>query len=80
MTEGMNLFHYFRPKEGLPHPNGLLSTSIPSQAIASANKEVQKCITASKEKNKKRGAYKRYIIPIYELNSTVILLIYDNGG
>ena len=31
---------YIKPKDGLPNTNGTLSLSIPSQAIALANREV----------------------------------------
>ena len=35
---------YFKPIHGLPHPNRSLSSRIPSQAIALANKEVEKVL------------------------------------
>ena len=40
----------------LPSPHGSLSSSIPSSAIASANREVQSIL----EKSKKGGPYQRY--------------------
>ena len=51
----MSLLKYFRRKEELPDPKGSLSLSVPSRAIASANKEVEKELR--KSKNKKRGTY-----------------------
>ena len=40
----------------LPNPKGSLSTSIPSSAIASANKQVRAVL----EKSNKRGKYNKY--------------------
>ena len=45
----MSIRSFFKPKDGLPDPNGALSTSLPSQAIALANKEVEKATTRSIE-------------------------------
>ena len=53
----MALMRYFKTKDGLPDLKGTLSRSIPSPAIAEANKEVRK---ATNEKPSKRGSYKRY--------------------
>ena len=53
----MALMHYFKTKGGLPDPKGTLSRSMPSPAIAEANKEVRK---ATNEQPLKRGPYKRY--------------------
>ena len=49
----MLIRRYFKPKDSLPDPKGSLSSQIPSQAIALANKEVEKII------NKKGGTKKR---------------------
>ena len=38
----MSIQTYFKPKDGLPNPKGLLSLSISSQAIAPASSEVAK--------------------------------------
>ena len=54
----MALLRYMKPVGGLPDPRGSLS-SIPSQAIAEANKEVQKA-TGSAPGGGKRGPYKKY--------------------
>ena len=51
----MALLRYMKPVGGLPDPRGSLSSSIPAQVIAEANKEVQKVMDGSK-----RGPYKRY--------------------
>jgi len=40
----MALLHYMKPIGGLSNPIGSLSSSIPTQAIAEANKEVQKAV------------------------------------
>ena len=40
----MALFRYFQPVSGLPDPKGSLSSAMPSQAIAQANREVQDVI------------------------------------
>ena len=53
----MVLMRYFKTKDGLPDPKGTLSRSMPSPAIAEANKEVRK---ATNEQPSKRGPYKRY--------------------
>ena len=39
-----SIMNYFRPSNGLPEPNGSLSLHVPSQAIALANKEVEKVL------------------------------------
>ena len=54
----MSIRRYFKPKDGLPDPKGSLSCSLPSQAIALANKEVEKVIN-EKGGSKKRGQYGR---------------------
>ena len=51
----MSLLRFFKPVDRLPDPRGQLSSSLPSVAIAEANKEVLK---ATKKGNEKRGAYK----------------------
>ena len=56
----MSILSFFKPKDGLPDPKGLLlSTCLPSQAIALANKEVEKA-TSEKGIGKKRGQYDRW--------------------
>ena len=54
----MSIRSYFKPKDGLPDPKGSLSSILPSQAIALANKEVEKVIS-EKGDTKKRGAQRR---------------------
>ena len=54
----MALLRYMKPVGGLPDPRGSLSSSIPAQVIAEANKEVQK-VTGSVD-GSKCGPYKRY--------------------
>ena len=53
----MDLRRYFQPIRGdaLPDPKGPLSTTIPRQAIAEANKRVQEAAIA--KASKKRGSY-----------------------
>ena len=53
----MALLRYLKPRDGLPDPRGSLSSSMPSQAIAQANCEVQEAIQSDKGK---RGPYKKY--------------------
>ncbi len=53
----MALLRYLRPVDGLPDPRGSLSSSIPTQTIAEANKEVQKAISKA---GGKHGAYQKY--------------------
>lgn len=64
----MDLLKYFKRKENLPHPRGLLSASISPLAIASANHEVEGEISRRQSKAKKRGPYKKYVS--YGLYST----------
>ena len=53
----MDLRRYFQPVRGdaLPDPKGPLSATIPRQAIAEANKQVQEAAIA--KATKKRGIY-----------------------
>jgi hypothetical protein len=53
----MSLRQYFRSRDGLPDPRGILSSSLPSRAIAAANREVEAVL--STEKSKKRGPYQK---------------------
>ncbi len=53
----MSIRSFFKPKDGLPDPKGSLSSSLPSKAIALANREVEKVTTS--ETGKKRGQYER---------------------
>ena len=47
----MALLKWLQPRNGHPDPRGLLLSSIPSQAIAAANQEVEEAIrTASSGK------------------------------
>lgn len=43
----MALLRYLTPIGGLPDPRGSLSSSVPAQAIAEANKAAQKVLTTS---------------------------------
>ena len=51
----MSIRQYFKPRDGLPDPKAPLCNSLASNAIAMANKEVEKEIA----KKKKRGQYRR---------------------
>jgi len=54
----MTLLRYMKPTGGLPDPRGSLSSSIPTQAITEAKKEVQKTVgTANRGTH---GPYKQY--------------------
>ena len=54
----MSIRSYFQPENGLPDPKGSLSCSLPSQAIALANKQVI-------GRTKKRGMQRtKYVFPI----------------
>ena len=54
----MALLRWLQPRNGLPDPRGLLSSSIPSQEIAAANREVEEAIhTASSGKRGPHGQY-----------------------
>ena len=50
----MALLRFLQPTTGLPDPRGALSSSVLSQAIAEANRQVQEATSCSK---KKRGPY-----------------------
>ena len=52
----MALLRYMKPIGSLPDPRGPLSDFIPTQAIAEANKEVEKVIA----EDTKRGSYTKY--------------------
>jgi len=54
----MALLRYMKPVGGLPGPRGVLSSSIPTQAIAEANKKVQKAVGTAD--GGKHGPYKQY--------------------
>ena len=69
----MSLLQYFKPRDGLPDPRGPLSNSVASNAIAMANREVEKEIAKTK---KKRGQYRRCVFVnkisvsiVYKLNN-----------
>jgi len=54
----MALLRWLQPRNGLPDPRGSLSSSILSQAIAAANREVEEAIrTASSGKRAPYGHY-----------------------
>lgn len=56
----MALLRYLKRVDGLPDPKGPLTSSISAQAIAEANKEVQKAMGQNSVTGKKRGSYKKY--------------------
>ena len=60
VTEKMALLRYLKPVDGLPDPRRSLTSPISAQAIAEANKEVQKAMSQSSATGKKRGNYKKY--------------------
>ena len=58
--EKMALLRYLKRVDGLQDPKGPLTSSISAQAIAEANKEVQKAMGQNSVTGKKRGSYKKY--------------------
>jgi len=54
----MALLRWLQPRNGLPDPRGSLSSSIPSQAIAAANREVEEAICTTS--SGKCAAYRQY--------------------
>ena len=58
----MVLFKYLKAsKDGLPDPKDSLSSAIPTQATAEANREVKQLLPHAN--GRKRGPYKRYVYP-----------------
>ena len=57
----MTLLRYMKPIDSLPDPRGSLSHSIPSQAIAEANREVQKAMAGGG----KCGLYTKYSATVH---------------
>ena len=53
----MTLYRCFQPWNGLPDPKGLISSIIPSQAVAQANQDV---VDATQSRMRKRGPYQQY--------------------
>jgi len=53
----MSLCRYLEPRNGLPDPKGVLSTSISPQAISRANFEVESVLKS--QGNTSRGPYRR---------------------
>ena len=53
----MSLLRFFKPIDGLPDPRGALSSSIHPEAIAQANKEVQKATNSEKQKHEPYTKY-----------------------
>jgi len=51
----MSIYHYLRPVNSLPQPDGPLSSSLPPVAIKEANKSVE--AVYSTQKKWKRGTY-----------------------
>ena len=45
----MSLLHFFKPKDGLPDPRGMLSTSVTYVARAQANQEVHKATSGEEQ-------------------------------
>ena len=52
-----SILEFFKPKDGLPDPQGSLSRAISSEAIEMANREVENV-----HAKKVRGPYKRYVV------------------
>ena len=55
----MALLRYLQFRDSLPDPRGPLSSTIPAQAIAEANHEVQEATSIGSKKTE-RGPYKQY--------------------
>ena len=60
VLEKMVLLRYLKHVDRLPDPKGPLTSSMSSQAIVEAKKEVQKAMGQSSMTGKKRGIYKKY--------------------
>ena len=61
----MSIGSYFQPENGIPDPKGSLSCSLLSQAIALANKEVEKVIGRTKKCGVQRTEYSHVVgIPL----------------
>ena len=69
----MALLRYLKRKDGLPDPNGSLSSTISSQAIASANHEVEE---AMKNERKQRGSYNRSVMFYYNIYKIIYIYLY----
>lgn len=54
----MSILDYFTTQSSLPDSRGSLSQSLPSSAIAAANREVQRVI--QEKRSKRRGPYRKY--------------------
>ena len=54
----MSIRSYFQPENGLSDPKGSLSCSLPSQAIALTNKEVERVIGRTKKRGVQRTEYR----------------------
>ena len=52
-----SILEFFKPKDGLPDPQGSLSRAISSEAIEMVNREVENV-----HAKKVRGPYKRYVV------------------
>ena len=63
VIEKMALLRYLKPADGLPVPKGPLTSSISAQAIAEANKEVQKAMGQRSMTGRNVGAT-RSILPL----------------
>ena len=50
--------NYFKPEDGLPNPKGPLLLSIPSQAIALANRKIAKATTDKTKPYKQPAQHK----------------------
>ena len=55
----MALLKYLRPKDGLPDPKGSLSLSMPSQAIAEANRQVE---DETRTKKRASGTAQKFVL------------------
>ena len=69
----MSIRRFFKPIDGLPDPKGSLSGAIPSAAIASANREVQKVMDS--EKLEEERSLQKVRIEVTEAQCTVQLRV-----
>ena len=68
-----SVLDYFLNKDGLPDPNGALSSQLPSQAIALANQEAASVLQRNGNSVKRqRGSY---LQPVSELTALKIISI-----
>lgn len=57
----MSINRYFKPVDGLPGASGSLAASIPSRAIANANREVARVLSETTENKRGEQAWRKQV-------------------